>query len=255
MTAERASRRRIHPAWVAVVVLVVLLAIAAVAAEVIARRVIVSTVETAIRSQVELPDGTAIDTEVLGSPVITQVISGRLDGLDIRLDDVVVSGLRGSASVYLRDIPLDAAEATGTVEVVIVTDESSLTAIGDNLSGLGTDRISIADDEIVLDYSFSILGAGVPVVVGLTPVVIDGALAFDGSSLALGGLEISADALVDRFGSAASDLLRTTPVCLADQLPAGVVLDDVRVDGDELRLRLGGADIVLSDLATRGTCA
>jgi len=77
------------------------------------------------------------------------------------------------------------------------------------------------------------------------------------ASLQVGGAEVSAEELQDRFGRIADGVLRDWDVCVAEYLPAGVTLTSVAVEGETL---VAGFDIdggIASDpaLQENGTCA
>ena len=76
------------------------------------------------------------------------------------------------------------------------------------------------------------------------------------SRLSLGEGDFSADELRDRFGSIADSVLRDWTICIAEYIPAGVTLTDVKVEGGEVVADFDVDGRIVSDpqLLENGTC-
>ena len=77
------------------------------------------------------------------------------------------------------------------------------------------------------------------------------------STFEVGGAQIDAGQLSQRFGALADVVVRDWTVCIAEYIPAGVTLTDVRVDGDVLvaDADVDGGIVGDPDLQENGTCS
>ncbi len=96
-----------------------------------------------------------------------------------------------------------------------------------------------------------------PIGVALTPTASEGQIVLSPASLQLGGAEVTAAALQDQFGGLADAVLRDWNVCIAQYLPAGVVLTGVEVEGDVLVADFDVDGAIATDpaLQQNGSCA
>ncbi len=135
--------------------------------------------------------------------------------------------------------------------------ESEVAEFREELSGLPLDSITLDDPEIVTSASFRLFGFPVSVGMGLEPSAEAGQLIFTPTTIIVQDQEFSADSLrsAPGFGQLATVLLQQQPVCIAQELPAALVLDSISVEGDELVAYLSAHDAALGDFGTKGTCA
>ncbi len=122
---------------------------------------------------------------------------------------------------------LEADAATATLRL----DEAQLRDLMSTVDGFPADSLGLADPNVTIATELKLLGVGFPVGVALTPSAAEGDIVLTPAGLQLAGAEISAADLKDRFGRIADAVLRPWTVCIAQYIPAGVVLDSVAVDG------------------------
>ena len=82
-------------------------------------------------------------------------------------------------------------------------------------------------------------------------------LALTPSAVSVAGAELTADGVRDQFGGLADGVLRAWTVCIARDLPAGITLTDLVVEGDRLRGSFAIDPAIVRDasLQQNGTCA
>jgi len=247
--SERAvPRRRARGAaaglFVVVGLLVVLLLLAVVA-DVVTRGLVEQ------RAAAELETATGIDdvtVDVHGLSVLWQIVQGSLD-------DVTVSS--GSAAdpvsfhLDVSDVPTDLEGTSGPVTGTLSADSATVSSL-EGVSSEGA-TVALGDGEVTYARSFDVpvLGA-VPVDVTATPSIVDDgrALSFAPTRASLPDTSLSVD--LTRF---LGDFAQT--VCVAEQLPQGVVLTSVDVQPDRVRLglRSDGLPLTSSGLAAKGACS
>ena len=249
-------RRSVWP-WIVTAVIVLVLAVAAwFAAEWIARVVVENTIRSEVVTNLALPADQPVDVVVVGA-VLPQLIAGSLDEVTISSEDVPLDAASGDVTVQVEGLPirggLEAEAATATLRL----DEAQLRDLMSTVDGFPADSLGLADPNVTIANELKLLGVGFPVGVALTPSAAAGDIVLTPAGLQLAGAEISAAGLKERFGRIADAVLRPWTVCIAQYIPAGVVLDSVAVDGDHLvaDLDIDGAIIADPALQENGTCA
>jgi len=241
--------------WLVALLIIVLLGIGAwFAGETIARSVVEGTIRTQVVSQLGLPADQEIDVDLPGA-VLPQLISGQLGELRISSEDVTLGLFRGDVTVEAFDVPIrggDVRDATAVVRI----DEEELRHLMSGVEGFPADALGIEAPDVTASTELSLFGAAVPIGLSLTPSADEGALVLTPASIQVAGADVTADELRRQFGILSNAVLRDWPVCIAQYLPAGMVLTDVAIDGAELVARFAIADGILSDpaLLAKGTC-
>lgn len=245
-------RRRRRWPWVLLSVVVVL-ALLVVAAELLTRAILPGVVRSIVIEQLDLPADQQLDVEAEGI-LLPQLIGGRLDTLHLSTDSVTLEGITGAADVTASGVPLrggDLAGAEGTIRI----DESQFTAL------IG--RTDLPVDSVVLDAptatvagSVTVLGVAIPVSLTVTPGVAEGDLELTPVGLSVGGLQVDADQVGSSLGSLGADLTRTQRICIADQLPAGITLTGLEIDGSEAVIDVDVDGGIATDpaLLEKGVC-
>ena len=244
-------RRRRWP-WVLLIV-VVILAVLVVAAELLVRTVLPGIVRGIVIEQLDLPADQQLDVQADGI-LIAQLIGGRLDELHLSTDAVTLGGITGAADVTARGVSLqgdDLASADGTVRIDQSQFESLLSS-----SDLPLDTITFAAPDVTAEGAVSVLGMSIPVALTATPGAADGDLTLTPVRLVIAGAELDAAQVADRLGDVGARLTETQRICIADQLPAGVTLTDLRIQGSEavVDLSVDGAIVTDATLQQNGTC-
>ena len=254
--AHGEERRRPLWPWITLGVVLVLLVVAFFAIDAFARGVARDEIGSRITSALGLPAGTPVEVEVGGGPILIQLATGRLDSVDVAIEDATFGRLTGDMEIHAEGIPLDASAPTSLIEVRYAMPESEVSEFREELAGLPLDSITLDDPEIVTSTSFRLFGFPVSVGMGLEPSADAGQLIFTPTTIIVQDQEFSADSLRSAagFGPLATVLLQQQPVCIAQELPAALVLDSISVEGDELVAHLSAHDAALGDFGTKGTC-
>lgn len=248
-------RRRVWP-WILALLIVIALAVGAwFAGEAIARDLVIKTIREQVSAQLDLPPGQEIDVTVAGA-VLPQLISGSLDDVTVSSDDVALGSLTGDVTVRAQGVPIrgDAPATAGSATVRL--DEEQLRALLATVDGLPEETVSLADPNVAMSIELQFFGLTFPIGVALAPSAVDGDIVLSPAALDLGGNEISADDLRDRFGGLADTVLRDWTVCIAQYIPAGVTLTGIQVDGDAVVADLDIVGGIVTDPALQalGTC-
>lgn len=248
--------RRTTRRWIAVLVIaVVVVSGLLVAAEVIARSVVTSTVRSLVVDNVGLPADQQVDVEVPGL-VLPQVIAGRLGEVTVSSPDVALGPLTGDVRVQLQDVPIsgDAPAEDGAASVRL--DPDQLRTLLSQIADFPAETVGIAAPDLTLSTEVSVFGIGIPVGISAIPGASGGDLTLTPSSFELGGNRVDADTLRGQLGGVADGVLRTWNLCIADQLPAGLTLTSVTVQGEDVVATFAVDGALLSDpaLQQNGSC-
>lgn len=251
MPAE--TTRRARWPWVLLVVVLVLAALV-VAAEFIARAVLPGVVRGIVIEQLELPADQELDVDASGI-LLPQLIVGRLDRLHLTTDSVTVGGVTGAADVTATGIPLrggDLEDARGTVRI----DDAQFTALV-AASDLPIDAVAFNEPDVTVSGSIPVFGNSLPLALTVTPGADAGELLLTPVSLQVAGTTLNAQQIADRFGSIAEQLTQTQRICIADQLPAGLTMTGLAVDGNEMvvDVQVDGAIVTDETLQENGVCS
>ncbi|MFV0374392.1 MAG: hypothetical protein ACK5KK_09915 [Microbacterium sp.] len=125
-----------------------------------------------------------------------------------------------------------------------------------HVDGIPVDTVTIDGDTVGLTAELDLLLTTVAVGLTLDATVSDGDLVLSPDGLQVGGIELSAEALLEQFGPLANSVLGSWTVCVADRIPAGLALEDVTVaDGHVVAdLVIDGAIITDAELRQPGVC-
>ncbi|MFP7832899.1 LmeA family phospholipid-binding protein [Marisediminicola sp. LYQ134] len=249
-------RRRRRRGLIALLVVVVVLVAAVIAADVVARSLIASQIESSVRSSLEVDESVAIDADVEGFSALQQLAVGDLERVVVTTDRVDLGGLVGSARIVAEGVPIDTSQPVDTVDAVITTDEAAVAALTATLTTLPVDSVEIGDGEILVSATIDVFGLEIPLGLGLVPGASDGAIDFTPTTVSVNGGVVGLAEVGQLFGAAADGLTETRSFCIAASLPESVVLDDVTVGDGVVDLALTADGVVLTEdaLATTGTC-
>lgn len=250
-------RRRVWPWLLAFFVVAGLAVVAWFVGEAVARDLVIRTVREQVITNLALPADQQIDVEVSGA-VLPQLIRGSLDDLAISSDDVTIGPLTGDIDVRVQGVPIrgDADLEAGSGSVTL--DTAQLQALLGSLEGF-PDGAEVALDapDVRLSTAFPVFGVEVPVTIAVVPQAVEGDLALTPSAVSVAGAELTADGVRDQFGGLADGVLQTWTVCIAGDLPAGITLTDLVVEGDRLTGSFDVDPAIVRDVSLQenGTCA
>lgn len=248
---QQAKRRARWP-WVLLIVIVVL-AVLVVAAELIARAVLPGIVRGAVIEHLSLPQDQQLDVEATGI-LLPQLIGGRLDHLHLSTESVTMGGITGAADVTATGVPLhggDVTEAQGSVRI----NQDQFTALI-AASDLPIDEITFAEPDVQASGSFDVFGMPVPISLTVTPGADAGELLLTPVELQVAGLTLNATDIAERFGDLAAEVAEPQRICIADQLPAGLTMTDLAIDGSDAVIDIDIDGAIASDRALQenGVC-
>lgn len=247
----RPRKRRRWP-WV-VLIVVVVLALLAVAAELIARAVLPGIVRSIVIEQLDLPADQELEVTADGI-LIPQLLGGSLDRLHLTTDSVTLEGVTGAADVVATGVPLRGGAlggASGTIRI----DESQFTDLLAE-TDLPIETVTLEAPNATVAGSVPVLGIAIPVSLTVTPGIADGDLELTPVGLTIGGLEVDADQVGASLGSLGERLTETQRICIADQLPAGILLTGLTVEGSDAVIDVDVDGRIATDesLLEKGVC-
>lgn len=248
----RPTRRRARWPWVLLIALVVVAALV-VAAEVAARAIVPQTVRSLVIDQLDLPADQQLDVEASGI-LLPQLIGGTLDELHLSSEKVTIGGITGTADVTATAVPLRGG-ALGSAEGTVRIDESQFSALLQS-SDLPIDEVTLAAPNVTVQGSVAFLGRDLPLGLTVTPGAEEGDLVLTPVSVSLGGNEIDLQRLGGMLGDVGAELAGPHRICIADQLPAGITLTALSIDGSSAvaDISADGRIAVDESLLENGTC-
>lgn len=245
-------KRRARWPWVLLIVIVVLAALG-VAAELVTRAVLPGVVRGIVIEKLALPADQQLDVEASGI-LLPQLIGGHLDELHLSTDSVTIGGITGSADVTAVGVPLRGGDLTDAHGAVRIDQDEFTRLIA--ASDLPIDEIRFSEPDVTALGSFSIFGVPVPVSATVTPGADAGELLLTPVGVQVAGVTLNAAEIADRFGAAAAWLTEPQRICIADQLPAGLTVTGLEVEGVEavIDIDVDGAIVTDPSLQQNGVC-
>lgn len=249
--AAPARRRRRWP-WVVLAIVVVLAALV-VAAEFVARAMLPGVVRSLVIDQLDLPADQQLDVEADGI-LLPQLIGGTLDRLHLSTDSVTLEGITGAVDVTATGIPLRGGDLRGAEGTIRIDQEQFTSMLA--TTDLPVDTLTLEAPNATVAGSIAVLGLDVPISLTLTPGAVDGELELTPVSLSVGGVEIDASQVGSSLGSLGADLTRPQRICIADQLPAGLTLTGLEIEGTAavIDIDVDGAIATDQTLLDKGVC-
>jgi hypothetical protein len=247
--AERpVPRRRARGAAAGLFVLVgvlVVLGILAVVADVVTRGLVEQRAAAEISTATGLDD---VAVDVHGTSVLWQIVHGSLD------DVTLSSGSEGdplSFRLDVSDVPTDLEGTSGPVTGTLSADSATVSSL-EGISSAGA-TVTLGDGDVTYARAFDVpLLGSVPVDVTGTPAIADDGRALDFAPTRASFPDTSLSLDLSPF---LGDFAQR--VCVAEQLPPGVVLTSVDVEAGrvQLGLRSDGLPLTSSGLAAKGSCS
>jgi hypothetical protein len=254
-TSGAPSRRR-RRGGVILLVVILVLAVLVVVADFAARAYGEGRIRTEIAGALDIPDDDAIDVDIRGFSALLQAAAGRLEQVDIGLDQVSFGELSGSSDITLRGVPIDRSGTTDAIDIAVQMPPDQIESLVARLSDREVDSIEMAGDQVEITAPVTVLGLSLPVTVSLDASAESGDLALTPVSVEASGQTLSVEQVEERFGGAIASALETQTVCVAEYIPSILTLEDAAVDDGMLSLRFHGEDAPLSRAAFEqtGTC-
>jgi hypothetical protein len=255
----RKPKRRVRTTlrFVVTAGIISLLVVAAIVADNAARGIVAEQVAKQVRTSLSVPANSPVEVSVGGTSVLVQLVSGRLDKVDVGIGRLSLGELSGSAQLTASGIPLDPSKPTSLARFVFVTDQSALQSLFSTVPGLSPKQISIADGKVTLGTEVTLFGYSLPVGIEFTPSASKGQLVLTPSSIVINEQSFTAKELkASAFGSLTDALFVNHAVCVAPLLPKDFTLESVFITGKSIQLTVAADNVKLNSklLATRGTC-
>jgi hypothetical protein len=249
-------RRRVWPIVLGVVV--ILLVIAYFVADAAARTYAQNRIRSELVSALGIPASSDVTVDVGGGSVLLQAATGKLDAIDVSVPKLSFGELVGAATVHATDVPIDEAKPLSRLRLRFAVGEKDVSVLAKNLSGLPLTSVVLTAPDIVAHGDVTVLGASVPVGIGLKPSVSTGDLVFTPTSVQAAGQTFTVEQLTSNklLGGLAKSLLKQQSFCVAQYLPKALTLTSANVVAKTMVVTISGDGAVLggSGLRTKGTC-
>jgi hypothetical protein len=255
--AKPARRSRFSRRLVVVAVVALVVVVGALVGEFFARQAATAYVRDRVVEVLALPKGAPVDVDLGGGSIILQAIAGSVNDVTVRVRQVTVGPLTGSAVLTAHGVPLDSTKPVTSLRIAASIPESGLTVLAKNLSGSPLTSITLIKNQIRVRSEFQLLAIKLPIGVFITPSAANGQLVFTPTTVELNGQSITVEALRSGIlGGLASTLLRSQSLCVASYLPKALVLSGASVSGKQLVITLDGKGAVLggAGLSSAGSC-
>lgn len=235
--------------WLVAAVIVIALCVGAwVGGNWLAKDLLQQAIRGEVIDTLDLPSDQDMTVEVAGF-VIPQLVFGTLDDVSISANDVVFDELVGDVRVQAQGIPLRSEDPIDSIRGEVVLTESQLRAVLATVDGFPAGTVALDAPDVSVSVELSAFGNTVPIGIALTPSALDGAIELAPASLVVGDAVMTAEDIRERFGGLADPVLRSWTVCIAQWMPAGVVLTDLDV------LARGTGDTVVAAFDVDGRIA
>ncbi len=214
--------------WKKLLGVVVAIAVLGGAAELGLRLLVPSTIENAVRSQLDLSADHPVDVS-LGGSAVRHALRGGVGDITVAVPEAPLGdGIVADAKLSAGLVPFN--PLTGEIrdgEVALTVPQDQLASIVGLLTkGVATTG-EVRDGDLVVGRSVSLLGQDIPLNITLGLSVQDGDVLLEPKQVSAAGLDLTAEQVQQATGSLLDPVLRPEPVCVRDRLPAGVTLTDI----------------------------
>lgn len=239
------------PRWAkALIAIGISVLVIGVVAEVGLRMFVPGIVERIVREQLDLPRNHEVNVELGGSAVI-YALGGGLGDISVDIPDTaVVDGASATLSFHADRLPFAATsrDMTGATASVFVK-SGDLGPMVSLLTSGAADTGKTGDGEITVGRSIDAFGFSVPISASIKASVEDGKVKIVPTGLSAVGFDLSADQLGAATGGLLEPLLQPHVLCVSDRLPAGAMLEDIKVSRTGVRVDVSLAPDFFSNTA------
>ena len=244
--------------WKKLLGVLIALAVLAGAAEFGFRMFLPGLIEGVVRSQLGLSGDHPVDVELGGSALLHAVQGG--------VGDVTVSvpaapltdGIVADAEVHAGLVPFNPLTGEirdGSLRFTVPQDQ-----IGPVVSlltkGVATTG-EVRDGDLLVGRSIPFLGQEIPLTIALGVGVANGDVVLTPKQVSAAGLDLTSEQIAQATGTLLDPVLRPEPICVRDQLPAGVTLTGVEFSSTgSITVSADLAPTAVSDpkLRAKGVC-
>jgi hypothetical protein len=255
--APAKRRRKVWPFVLIAVVLVVLI-VGFFIADAAAKSYAQDQIKQKVVAALGIDPKTDVQVKLGGGSVLLQALSGKLSTVDVTIPRLAFGDLVGAATMHATQVPITGTAPLQKLGITYRVSEKNVGVLASDLSGMKLDTVTLEQPEIVANASFSVLGFGIPVGLGLTPSASKGELVFTPTSILVSGQKFTSKQLLATpgLGSLAKKLLRQQTFCVAQYLPKALTVTSVKVAGHQLVMTISGDGRAFggSAFGTKGTC-
>jgi hypothetical protein len=249
--------KSIPPRWrwigflIALAVVGALVGFALIEGDKIVRGIASDVVRSAVTSALELPEGQEVDVELGEGLLVFQAITGSIDSVDVRVENAAFGGATGTLLLAIEGVSLDPSAPVDTVTATVELDSDNLSKYAANLSSAPLNSVTLPGEVIAIGADLG----GQRVDVALAPSVASGSLLFTPVEVLTGGAAVPIDQIMaGPLASLAGPMLTSSPICVAQFLPASVTVSGAAVVDERLVITATGDDVRLASLGGKGTC-
>jgi hypothetical protein len=258
--AEPPVRRKRHPIRATIVTLVIIAVLGGglyYASDTLARQFAVGFVQEGVVSELGVGTNKAVHVDLGTAPILPQIIARRVDDVRVAIDKLSTDTLTGAAVLTAEGVPLDLHAPVDKVAITMTIPAADLRPLLTTADEDPKDTVKAGDkNDLVVSKTVSVLGKKYPVEVAIAPTAAKGALLLTPTGVTVKGKHYAPSQLRSSpIRALAGGLLKPRAVCIAGSLPSGLALTAVSVRDGALSLSVAGADLPLSSLASKGSCA
>lgn len=214
--------------WKKLLGVVVALAVLGGAAEFAIRLIVPGVIENTVRSQLKLSGDHPVDVS-LGGSALLNAFRGGIGDVSVAVPDTpLVDGIVADAAVHADLVPfnpLNGEIRDGTVQLTVPQDQLG-PVVALLTKGVATTG-EVRDGNLVVGRSVTLLGQEIPLTIALDVSVANGDVVLEPQQVSAAGLDLTAEQITQATGALLDPVLHPEPVCVRDQLPAGVTLTDL----------------------------
>ena len=249
--------KSIPPRWrwigfvIALAVVGGLVAFALIEGDKIVRDVASDVVRSGVASALDLPEGQEMDVDLGEGFLVFQAVTGSIDAVEVSIPNVAFGAATGTLELTVEGVALDPSAPVDVLTANVELDSANLGLYAGNLSSVPLNAVVVGEGVVAIGADLG----GQAVTIGLLPSVANGAVAFTPSTILAAGAPLTVEeVLAGPLGPAATPMLQSTPVCIAQYLPKALVVTGAAVVGDQLVITASGEGVRLTALGAKGTC-
>lgn len=200
-------------------------------------------IEGVTRAQLQLSDDHPVEVD-LGGSALLNAIRGGIGDVTVAVPDApITDGIVADATVTAGLVPFN--PLTGEIREGSLSFTVPQDQLGPVVSlltkGVATTG-EVRGGDLVVGRAIPIFGQEIPLSVTLGLGIANGDVILTPKQASAAGLDLTAEQIAQATGSLLDPILRPDPVCVRDQLPAGITLTDIALSST-------GSVTVSADLA------
>lgn len=191
-------------------------------------------IPSVIAGQVREAVGLSADHEVevdLGGSALLHAMRGEVGDVEIRVDRVpLLESITGDVRLRAVSVPFDptSGEISGGRARLTIPAEDIGPVVSVLTQGIA-DSGRVRGDTIEIGRTVAVFGQEVPLTAALRVAVKDGDVVVDPAGVRAVGLDLEAEQLRQTTGGLLDPVLTAQTICVRDQLPAGIELNDIEL--------------------------